>query len=474
MSITLTDQRTIGCPHPLARVRATRGWSQRQLADLLQRLALKQRINLATGQNRVWRWERYGTVPDEQTQLLLAQLLDLPSEMVRARPGPHWLPAWEGACFLFPWSPDGTRQALEEACDSVRTDDRGFVDITGLRLTGLAHEWQLAAVEPLETTSRGRPVDAELVHWIEERTGHLRRIDDTLGGEELQLLVQEELRLVTALLRHGSYTAGVGRRLFTVAAELAQLAGWVSFDADSQSAAQRYYITALHAAHTAGDRPLGAYVLACMSYQLAHVGCTHDAVQLALCAREGSGPATPRRVTTLLHLRLAYAHAVAGELRASVQAVDSAGEARTSPGTSDGSEPRWLYWLNHAHVDAIRGRCLSLAGRPVDAAALLQPAIEAERPSFTRDAIVHLTWLAQAHLSRNDPGPACGALREAWTLADYVASPRTAGLVRAFRRTLAPHSAVPAAGELRQLLATTRTIAPAPATTRTKAPRSMP
>src|SRR5207302_1806645 len=82
-------------------------------------------------------------------------------------------------------------------------------------------------------------------------------------------------------LDDGQYTAQVGAQLCAAAAELGQLAGWVSFDAGLHGAAQRYYVAALHAAHAAGDRPLGANVLSGMSFQATIVGDPRDGVGLA-------------------------------------------------------------------------------------------------------------------------------------------------------------------------------------------------
>jgi hypothetical protein len=44
-------------------------------------------------------------------------------------------------------------------------------------------------------------------------------------------------------------------------AELGQLCGWCGYDAGQPGLAQRYYITALRAAHSADARPLGAHIL---------------------------------------------------------------------------------------------------------------------------------------------------------------------------------------------------------------------
>lgn len=73
--------------------------------------------------------------------------------------------------------------------------------------------------------------------------------------------------MVVDVLDRSTYTAVVGQRLYALAAELGRMAGWASFDAGLHAAAQRYWLAALHAAHAAADRLLGANILKSMSLQ---------------------------------------------------------------------------------------------------------------------------------------------------------------------------------------------------------------
>jgi hypothetical protein len=62
--------------------------------------------------------------------------------------------------------------------------------------------------------------------------------------------------LVVALLKNGSYTDVVGRRLYGLAAELGRLAGWEAYDSGDEALAQRYWMAALRNAHISGDRAI--------------------------------------------------------------------------------------------------------------------------------------------------------------------------------------------------------------------------
>ncbi len=70
------------------------------------------------------------------------------------------------------------------------------------------------------------------------------------------------------------------RAPFKVAAELAELAGWTSYDVGLQPTAQKYFVLALHAAKEAGDKPLARTSLSSMSRQMIHLGRPEDALEL--------------------------------------------------------------------------------------------------------------------------------------------------------------------------------------------------
>ena len=85
---------------------------------------------------------------------------------------------------------------------------------------------------------------------------------------------------------NGRYDAATGRTLLSAAAEATRLAGWASYDAGIHGLAQRYLVQALRLAAVAGDRALGAEILAAMSHQAAYLRSSSEAVDL------GSGRGT--------------------------------------------------------------------------------------------------------------------------------------------------------------------------------------
>ncbi|WP_255375446.1 hypothetical protein [Saccharomonospora sp. CUA-673] len=75
----------------------------------------------------------------------------------------------------------------------------------------------------------------------------LRHLDDFVGGGDLSPLVLRELSEAQQVVRTGSYSERIGRRLLVVVGELAQLAGWVASDAGQYTEAQRVYLDGVSA-----------------------------------------------------------------------------------------------------------------------------------------------------------------------------------------------------------------------------------
>ena len=80
-----------------------------------------------------------------------------------------------------------------------------------------------------------------------------RQWDAQCGGGLRRKAVVGQLHEVTDLLQE-PHPGAVARRLFRITAELAELAGWMSYDVGLQPTAQKYFVLALHAAKEAGDR----------------------------------------------------------------------------------------------------------------------------------------------------------------------------------------------------------------------------
>src|SRR6266508_4664895 len=94
-----------------------------------------------------------------------------------------------------------------------------------------------------------------------------------------------------------------------------------------------------------------------MSCQAKDLGLRGEAVRLAEAARSGYPGASPR-VSAILHMRAAQAHAQASNTYETRAAMDAAAEAldATPPETGD---PQWSYWLDARQMNEQAGYCFA-------------------------------------------------------------------------------------------------------------------
>ncbi|MGH3972721.1 MAG: hypothetical protein ACRDS9_05280, partial [Pseudonocardiaceae bacterium] len=214
----------------------------------------------------------------------------------RAQPAEFWIPADTG--MDLPWTPVGTVGVLDDwlghTGGSIGMDRRFFLAVSGGALTAPAWAYvdHLSArggsFAALADTGRSITVTSAMGDAIAATTAGIRNLGDAEGGHEDNLrFVHHHLTWVGKLLRQARFTTGaVADRLLAEWAQLAQLAAWMAHDAGRHGLSQRYFTSGLHAAHTAGDRSVGVYLLACKAQTQVNQGRLGDGVDLGRAARD--------------------------------------------------------------------------------------------------------------------------------------------------------------------------------------------
>jgi hypothetical protein len=142
--------------------------------------------------------------------------------------------------------------------------------------------------------AEGGAIGAAMLDRLHAIVRELRLVDDHLGGGRVLALVEPEVRFAIRLMRRGSFTPDSRTRLYRIIGELTQLAGWAAYDDGKHRLAQRYYQTALYAAHVSGDRLLGVYVLSMLAFQASNLDQYRESLLLLDSARHsGKGVNTP-------------------------------------------------------------------------------------------------------------------------------------------------------------------------------------
>jgi hypothetical protein len=346
------------------------------------------------------------------------------------------------------WDPGGTVEAaLAAAGGGGLVERRTFLFLTGTAVTVPAHQWLVHEPGPLTAALHGDRVTPPLADRLPPMIAELRRMDDAHSPGVVLALAERDFTWVTGLLDQGSYDEATGRRLHVALAELAQVAGSLAYDLGDHGRAQRFYVTGLHAAHTAGDRALGAHILKCMAEQSADLGHPHDALMLvdsALASTRGT-TATPAQAA-LLHSWRARAQAALGDESACTASISAA--QRYADQIDQSAAPPWLYWLSPALVMTKTGEALLEAGRPERAEQFLTRGIGALGVyPHIGDQQVLLTRLATAQLQNGKLNEAAASGNRALDLTRQRSSQRSAARIRDLCRRMTQHSNVPVVTE---------------------------
>jgi hypothetical protein len=348
--------------------------------------------------------------------------------------GALYVPADDG--LEHPWDPRGAIASLREVLEAMGMDRRHFVILTGTGLTALAHDWLLDPAR-VAAAARGQRVDHAVVDDLERVADARRRLDDSFGGGMVFRAVREDLRLVTEMLDNSSYTDEIGRRLYAVAAEFARIAGLRALDSKDEASAQRYFLTGLRAAHTSGDRAIGANILTFMSKQARD----HDpraAARLAESALAGAKGELSPAMESWIQASLASSAARAGDSATVTRAQGRMFEltAQVDPE----AEPPYIYWWSASDAHAHAGLSALALGNPREAEAHYRDALARVAPSFPRDRLGFLGRLALARVQLRELDGACRSATEAGALLRRLNSPRKRAQLVEFRKAAQPYA----------------------------------
>ncbi|MFI9061096.1 hypothetical protein ACIGQE_04360 [Streptomyces sp. NPDC053429] len=431
------------------------GWSKGELARQVNRRARQMGAHhISTDTSRVRRWLD-GEQPREPVPRILSELFSerfgsvVAIEQLGLRTA-HQTPSVSGVDL--PWAGPQTVELLSEFSRSdLMLARRGFLGTSlalsaGPALIEPMQRW-LVPVPAADPAARGgggpaaptggyRPAglsDPEL-DLLEATTVMFRQWDAQCGGGLRRKAVVGQLHEVTDLLQE-SHPAPVMKRLFKVAAELAELAGWMSYDIGLHPTAQKYFVLALHAAKEGGDKPLGSYILSNMGRQMIHLGRPEDALELIHLAQYGSRDCAGPRTQAMLYAMEARAYANMGQPSRCKRAVRMAEDTFGDVGLGgDEPEPDWIRFFSEAELNGENSHSYRdlayVAGRSPTYASLAEPVMEravelfAKDPEHQRSYALNLIGMATVHLLQREPEQATVLVDQALDVARKVRSER--------------------------------------------------
>ncbi|WP_284741657.1 helix-turn-helix domain-containing protein [Amycolatopsis sp. RTGN1] len=419
-----------------------RQWTGREAALLRQAMRMSIRefaAKLDVGVRTVNRWEARGVTvcPVPESQQILDATLGLVGEEVRER----FLQGHRAAQLEagIPAVAVDTRRPLAvqlgdsaDALDGSPADTVGRIEeftakdmatrrsvllglslLTGEQLVKQVQQW--TASLPLVQVPTDRLGDDELA-GLEQSVVFFRRWDAAGNGGLHRKAVVGQLNAVAEAVSQSASPA-TRRRLLQVVAELAQLAGWMTYDTGAFGLAQRYYLFALDACRHVEAADLGAKIVGDMTQMSTALGRYDDSVSLVRTA----AARLPRNASALVRSELlgleARACAQLGPAQASaaLRAVDACVE--TFEGASTRDRPDWVHYLDQAEVECLAANAyteLALVDtRPARAATYAGRAeqhvintVRAREGSYLRSRILDDLRLGRIRLAQQEPAEA--------------------------------------------------------------------
>ncbi|MFE7570552.1 hypothetical protein ACFU76_26885 [Streptomyces sp. NPDC057539] len=427
------------------------GWSKGELARQVNRRARQMGAHhISTDTSRVRRWLD-GEQPREPIPRILAELFSerfgavVAVEELGLRSA-HQSPSVSGVDL--PWAGPQTVALISEFSRSdLMLARRGFLGTSlalaaGPALVEPMQRWlvptsaggqEQSDEEPVATPSRATRLSGPELDLLESTTAMFRLWDAQCGGGLRRKAVVGQLHEVTDLLQEPQPEA-TSRRLFRCAAELAELAGWMSYDVGLQPNAQKYFVLALHAAKEAGDKPLGSYILSSMSRQMIHLGRPDDALELIHLAQYGSRDCATARTQAMLYAMEARAYANMGQPSKTKRAVRMAEDTYSDAGADGEVEPDWIRFFSEAELNGENAHSYRdlayVAGRSPTYASLAEPVMRravdlfAEDSDHQRSYALNLIGLATVHLLQKEPEQSAVLAEKALKVAESVRSER--------------------------------------------------
>ncbi|QES48011.1 hypothetical protein DEJ50_09500 [Streptomyces venezuelae] len=436
------------------------GWSKGELARQVNRRARQMGAHhISTDTSRVRRWLD-GEQPREPVPRILSELFSerfgtvVAIEHLGLRTA-HQTPSVSGVDL--PWAGPQTVELLGEFSRSdLMLARRGFLGTSlalsaGPALIEPMQRWlvPIPATDPGPRPAAGHPApgggpaalgghrpprlsEPEL-DLLEATTVMFRQWDAQCGGGLRRKAVVGQLHEVTDLLQE-NHPAPVLKRLFKVAAELAELAGWMSYDIGLHPTAQKYFVLALHASKEAGDKPLGSYILSNMSRQMIHLGRPEDALELIHLAQYGSRDCAGPRTQAMLYAMEARAYANMGQPSRCKRAVRMAEDTFGDAGLDGEPEPDWIRFFSEAELNGENAHSYRdlayVAGRSPTYASLAEPVMQRAVELFAKDEVhqrsyaLNLIGMATVHLLQREPEQATVLVDQALDVAGKVRSER--------------------------------------------------
>jgi transcriptional regulator with XRE-family HTH domain len=254
---------------------------------------------------------------------------------------------------------------------------------------------------------------------------NLVALDNRFGGTEIAGLAGRFFKSLHHQIGTGSYEPSIKKDLIATTGELAEITGWLAYDADDHALVRRMNQESLYFTRLAGDTQVELLTLQNASMHAGFLDRPREALDLADSVLEGSYSLTPR-LRALFLVRKARALAQGGD----VSALRFMQEAQSlhADGLSS-SDPAWAWWIDERELQWHEAMCRQNLGDEHGALTHFELSVEATSANETRKQYLHRAYLLQAQTKAHSWSSADRTMQELFPLTREVESNRIKRLI---------------------------------------------
>ncbi|MGH3773980.1 MAG: helix-turn-helix domain-containing protein [Pseudonocardiaceae bacterium] len=317
------------------------------------------------------------------------------------------------------------------------------------------HTWHPVAPNPhMAVSSPPVPLSATGPFYLVRVKGHASQVDGSdmaamhtfrladrqVGGGNLYATVVGYLHSDVAPKLFGGDHGIEGKVVFTAAAALTEMAGWMAHDAGRDDQARRHFGRALDMSRVGGDRQLSAHVLTSMSHLAHHTSRPHDAIRLAR-AGEDALSGGPRNPALEARVFATQARGFAA-LRKPSETLALLGRAEEVLGYSYDEEPSaWVSHFDEGSLASEAARCTRQLGKLPQAQRHAERIIELRPVGYTRSRALGQLMLVAVLVEQGQPERACTVAQNVLDATQSLSSYQVIEQLRDVHRLLVPHHA---------------------------------
>jgi len=274
--------------------------------------------------------------------------------------------------------------------------------------------------------------DADYLAATHAHIGQIIALDNRFGGADLAKLAERSFRALHNLLGTGSYEPSIEKDLLAVTGELAEVVGWLSYDADRQGTVRRMNQESLYFTRLAGDKKMELLTLQNASMHAGFLNRPREALHIADSVLNGGYRLSPR-LRTLFITRKARALAQGGDdsslqMFKEIRSLYLDGVQQT--------DPAWTWWVDERELAWHEAMAKQDLGDSKSAIVQFERSLEAASPAETRKQYTHRAYLLGAQVNLRSWNAVESTMQQLYPLAIEVASTRTVVLLRKILRKI--------------------------------------